>query len=501
MTLTPPELRGALLHILKTKDSQALWTWIWNASGVKLPHRSFTHGHSTPFAFVADAFFNPGKDVAAWANRSGIKTLGASLLALLEYTAYDGLQGRVLSGSEDQAKNLYGYWRQWCDGPLEWRVAGDVKRFETNVGGGLFQILAASQKKVRGGKVQRLYEDELDEIDPEIDEAAVGMIASRDEMPARTVYTSTWHRAGGPMGKLVEACPGNGVTLHRWNLWESIERCLAERHDEGRGCRSCPLQETCVKQAQDFHTDASRAIGVAAEATGLYRIEDACKAVQKVSKGTWNSEYLCKRPSVDGLVFPEFDSITHKCESPPADLTLYRVIDWGHTVFCCLWIGEDKTGRAYVLDTYRAEAGTIAQHAKYINDHPLQAVRATYCDPAGRNKNDQTGRSNIELFRAAGIRCEYTLNPKLRNVQNGIQMVQAMLQPASGPPRMFYVPTPTNRIFVTAMQSYHNRKVNGLWINEPQDPQEYEHLPDALRYFVVNRQAPRGITSKQLGAS
>jgi hypothetical protein len=37
------------------------------------------------------------------------------------------------------------------------------------------------------------------------------------------------------------------------------------------------------------------------------------------------------------------------------------------------------------------------------------------------------------------------------------------------------------------MQSYRNRRVNGIWIDQPQDPQEFEHIPDALRYFYVNR--------------
>ncbi len=493
-----PQFEAAALRLIQADKSRpALWGWIRQHFGVTLPHKAFTPAHSTPLDFVADAFFHPGKDVAAWANRSGIKTLGASILAALDFTVNDGLQARVLSGSEDQSKNLYGYWRTWCEGPLAWRVSGDVKKLLTRVGGGQFEILAASQKKVRGGKVQRLYEDELDEIDPEIDEAAVGMIDSRPAMPGRTVYLSTWHRVDGPMGRLIDACPDNGVALHRWNLWESIERC--ERHDNGPGCEQCPLEQSCVAAAREFHADPDRRVGIAAEGTGLYRIDDAIKAARKVSKSTWDAEYLCKRPSVDGLVYPEFDALTHKCESPPADLTIHRAIDWGYNIFVCLWIGEEKEGRAYVLDTYRAESGTLVQHAGYINAHRLQRIAATYCDPAGRNKNDQTGKSNVQLFAEHGIRCRYTLSPKLREVRNGVQMVRAMLRSAAGGARLFYVPSAGNRAFVRAMQSYRNRKVNGIWLDEPKDPQEHEHIPDALRYFVVNRQASEGIGRVQLG--
>ena len=498
---TPAGLRIALEAGRGGKDRPDLWAWVKAVLGVELPHRIFTPGHSTPLAFVADAFFNPGKDVAAWANRSGVKTLGASILAALEFTVSDGLQARVLSGSEDQSRNLYGYWQQWCSGALAWRVEGDVKRLLTRVGGGRFEILAASQKKVRGGKVQRLYEDELDEIDPEIDEAAVGMIDSRPGLPGRTVYTSTWHWPGGPMGKLIDGCPGNGVVLHKWNLWETIARCPVERHDNGRGCEQCPLGKSCVGKAREFHADPEWRVGIAADGTGLYAIDDACKAIRKVGLATWDAEYLCRRPSVVGLVYPEFDALTHRCESPPADLTIYRAIDWGHGVFVCLWIGEDKNGSAYVLDTYRAESAAIPQHATYINAHRLQNVKATYCDPAGGSRNDQTGRSNVDMFREFGIRCEYTLSAKLRDVHNGVQMVRAMLRTATGEVRLFHVPGENNKAFVRAMQSYRNRKVNGIWTDDPVDPQEFEHIPDALRYFTVNRQAPRGISRVRLGAS
>jgi len=77
-----------------------LWLAIYQLFGIRMPHKVFSRGHSTPFAFVADAFFNPGRDVAAWANRRGGKTLSGSILAALEYRFGDGpMKGRVLSGS------------------------------------------------------------------------------------------------------------------------------------------------------------------------------------------------------------------------------------------------------------------------------------------------------------------------------------------------------------------------------------------------------------------
>ena len=490
----------------KPRTLNGLWRMVRHKFAVELPYRVFTPGHSTPFAFLADAFFHPAADVAAWANRSGGKTLTASILAALEFLFTDNLQARVLAGSEDQATNLYDYWRNWCGGPLAGRVCGRVQRLRTRLAGGRMEILAASQRQVRGRKIQRLFEDELDEIDPDIDAAAVGMIDSRGDRPGRTVYTSTWHRADGAMSRLVAGSPESGVRLHKWNLWESIRRCPVERHEGGSGCEKCALEPACRAKAREFHADPQWPTGIAAEANGLYAIDDAIKAYRKIGSAAWDAEFLCRRPSVEGLVYPEFDELAHRCDDPPPPrgLKVFRSIDWGCGVFVCLWIGEDADGVAYVLDTYRAEHGTLAQHAEYINAHRLSRrgeIDRTFCDPSGRARSDQTGRSNIEMFRDRGIRCEYALSQRLRSVAAGIGIVRAALAPAAGPPKLYYVPSDSNRIFVKAMHSYRNRRVNGVWTDRPQDPQEFEHIPDALRYFFVDRRPSEKIAVVPYGAS
>lgn len=478
-----------------------IWLAVYQRFGVKLPHKAFTPGHSTPLDFVSDAYLRPDVDCAAWACRSGGKTLAASILAALEFRrdANLGLSARVLAGSEHQATNLYGYWRNWCYRSLADLLHGEPQQKLTSIGRGTFEILAASQKRVRGPKVQRLFEDELDEIDPEVDAAAAGMIASREGMPGRTVYTSTWHRVDGPMARLMDG-GANGVRIYRWNLWEALAKCPRERHDDGRGCSACPLCEPCMAKAREL--DPGARVGIAASGTGLYQIDDAAKAFQKVGVATWESEYLCLRPSVEGLVYQDFNPQVHGIDAAPDGLTVFRSIDWGLGCFVCLWIGESRsTGTHYVLDTYEAREGTIPQHVAYIKRHRLQDVKATYCDPAGVSRNDQTGKSNVEVFREAGIRCEYTTAPSLRDVHNGIRLVRDALRPASGLPRLRYVRSNGNRAFERSMQSYRNRKVNNVWIDDPADPQEFEHVPDALRYYFVNRTVPRAVGVRGYGAA
>ena len=77
------------------------------------------------------------------------------------------------------------------------------------------------------------------------------MIASDPALPGSTRYTSTWHRLDGPMGRLIEGSPANGVRVHKWNVWEALRRCPPARHRGGQGCRQCPLREPCLAKAAE----------------------------------------------------------------------------------------------------------------------------------------------------------------------------------------------------------------------------------------------------------
>ena len=486
--------------IERPRTRRELWRTIAACFDLRLPYRAFTPGHSTPFNFVADAFFHPEQDLAAWANRSGLKTLCSSVIAALEFRFSDGpMHGRVLAGSEDQAKNLYGYWQEWCFGVLRDRVRNDPGRLLTHLDNGDFEILAASQKKVRGAKVQRLYRDEIDEIDPEIYGASVGMLASREGVVARTIDTSTWHHPHGPMGKLIEEAKQRRIALHQWNVWESIERCPKDRHQEGRGCLLCPLGPVCIAKAKDLKVRG--AVGIASQCGGLFAIDDAIKQLSQWSQQQWDAEAECKRPSLTGLVYPQFDRRLHVQDNLDFDddLPIWRAIDFGLNDFVCLWVQEDKQGQVFVVDEYWSKQTRLSEHAKHIIEQDRQVrVQATYVDPAGRSRSDQTGYSSIDVLEGAGIPCEYMISRWAAEVKNGISIIRAFLQPAGGPARLRVAGK--CKQLVKAFESYRQREVNGEFVDEPVKPQACDHPLDALRYYFINRHRPtRGGGARQMG--
>ena len=477
-----------------------IWLYVQKHLGVRLPHKAFMPGHSTPLDFVTDALQRPGADLAVWANRSGLKTLSASIIAAMEFRFSPvPLRARVLSGSEDQARHLYSYWAQWCLRLLGDRLAQEPGRQLTRLDNGDMEILAASQKRVRGAKVQRLYRDEVDEIDPDVLAASVGMLASRPGAAARTIDTSTWHHAGGPMSRLVAQAHQRGIRLHKWNIWETIERCEPDRHDNGRNCGSCRLAGPCVAKARQYHGQPDRRLGIAADACGVLAIDDAIKQLNQWSAQQWQAEAECLRPSLEGLIYPAFDRRVHVDRELVLrpDLPTWRAIDWGFNEFVCLWIQADKAGNVYVVDEYCSRHTTTADNARHVlARHENLRVEATYCDPAGASRNDQTGYSDVQVFEAMGIPCTYATSPWAREVRNGINLLRSTLQPAAGPPRLKVAASCTR--IIEAFETYRSRQVNGQYVDEPVKPQPCDHAMDALRYFAVNRCAPSRTETRRM---
>src|SRR4029453_3532042 len=85
----------------------------------------------------------------------------------------------------------------------------------------------------------------------------------------------------------------------KWCLMEVLERCPQERD-----CAACPLWEDCRGVAKN-------------KCDGFVAIDDAIAMKRRVSRETWESEMMCRRPSIRGVVFPSFDAKVHVRELAP----------------------------------------------------------------------------------------------------------------------------------------------------------------------------------------
>ena len=218
--------------------------------------------------------------------------------------------------------------------------------------------------------------------------------------------------------------------------------------------------------------------------------------MRRASRAGWEAEMLCKRPSLDNVVFDEFNPDVHV---QPVDydpnLPLYRALDFGFVnPFVCLWIQVDGDGLVRVIDEYVRTRATIDVHAAEIKARTAcaeQQVAATFCDPAGAGTNDVTGTSAVRELRALGIPTRY----RSSGIVEGIELIRRAIR--SGDGRSSLLVSPNCPRLIEALQCYHYGDSTRTGPAElPVKDGTYDHPIDALRYFFINHHRSPRATSR-----
>ncbi len=509
--------RQRRLALAPCRTPEDLHRWVRLFTGMSVPREAVCPGHAAPFDYLQRAYFEPSADQVVWAPRGGGKTRLAALATLLDLLHKPGVAVRILGGSLEQSLKMWDYLT-----PDLQRLAGEllegggraVGRRVALRGGSTAAVLTQSQRAVRGLRVQKLRCDEVELFKPDVWEAAQLVTKSKKSFvpgPSSLVSAqkcdlqkasdqglgtkdifgtvealSTLHAPYGLMSRVVADAERAGVAVVRWCLLEVLERCEASRD-----CGTCPLWDDCG--------------GVAKErCAGFLSIDDAIAMKRRVSREAWESEMLCRRPSVKGCVFPGFDEGVHVREEspvashqspvqkesiPPALLAtddcglMTLALDFGFAnPFVCLWIATSANGTTHVVDEYVQPQRTLAEHVDVIRSRPWKAARVA-CDPAGAGRSDQTASSNVAFLRREG----FVVRHRPSRIVDGLERVRAALRPASGPPTLFVHPR-CERL-IRALRSYRYPPGGG---ELPVKDGEHDHLIDALRYHFVNEPGASG---------
>ncbi len=461
---------------VRPETREHLGNYVKEFLGFEVPDKVICDGHSSPMDFLWDSFSvdfggseRSNSDAVVWANRGGGKTLLAAVATLLDCVFKPDCQVRILSGSGEQAHRMYEYLRVFLrngfDEFLDGEILKDKCRF---LNGSAVEVLTQSAKSVRGQHIQKLRCDEVELFDEEVFSAAKFTTQSTSSIKAGIEMISTMHRPYGLMQKVVTEAQEQGTRVYKWCLWEVIERCI------DRNCSQCSLWSDCK--------------GCAKGAKGYLKIDDCISTMRRASRACWESEMLCLRPSLENVVFSEFDPAVHVREVDfDPDLVVYRSLDFGFVnPFVCLWIQVDGDGVVRVLDEYVRSKATVTANAKEVKKRTPggeQSVAATFCDPAGKGKNDVTGTSSIRELRLVGIVARY----RRSGILEGIEQIRRAVRSGDGKSRLII--SPRCQKLVEAMRCYHYRESGSGAIGElPVKDGIYDHPIDALRYFFVNYQ-------------
>jgi hypothetical protein len=292
----------ARLEALRPADAAQLRRFVSVMLSMDVPDRAVVEGHDAPMAYLSAAFFGdgwasdgatPGEtetdragDLVVWACRGGGKTMLGAVATLLDLLFKPGIQVRILGGSLEQSGRMYRYLRQMVDRPAlrgALMVEPTQRRIEL-ANGSAVEVLAQSQRSVRGTRVHKLRCDEVEEFRPEVWQAA--QLVTRSGLCGQwwvrggVEALSTMHRPFGLMNELVgaesaELPQGQNETrdaatdaetttslsatkrcrVIRWSALDVIEKCPPERD-----CKACVLWKDCQGRAK--------------EASGFVKVDD-----------------------------------------------------------------------------------------------------------------------------------------------------------------------------------------------------------------------------------
>lgn len=188
----------------------ALKAHLFNQFGIVIPDVQVCSSHTTPFRAFADAYF-ARFGVTVWKASRGFG--GKSyLLALLGHCEADtlGAEVTILGGSGEQSTRVLEYLQKWAS------AEENIQRRTRYASGGLVTALMASTKSARGPHPQRMRLDEVDEMDLEILDAAMGQPMGTPKVAKQTVMSSTHHYPDKTFTEVLKRANENGWPVQEW---------------------------------------------------------------------------------------------------------------------------------------------------------------------------------------------------------------------------------------------------------------------------------------------
>ncbi|MEQ9617421.1 MAG: hypothetical protein RLN60_05240 [Phycisphaerales bacterium] len=475
-------------------DVRSLRAAIVELFGVEPPTRAMIDGHHAPMDYLVHAFFQgelgalppdppAPRDCVVWANRGGGKTFCAAVATALDLLYKPGVEVKLIAGSREQSMRMFAHLARLFLAPnLAPMVEGKVTASRlTLVNGSNAEILSQSHASVRGMRPQIVRCDEVELFDPEVWEAIQFAPRSRQcgevFVKGSIEALSTWHVPLGVMSALVESCRREPPVraLFRWGVLDVLEKCEPERP-----CETCPLHAECEGRAKEI------------PGGGHVFIDDAVAIKRRSCTESWQAEMLSLRPSRRDAVYPEFDLDRHVRE-PALELRagdgsrFIAGMDFGfRSPAVVLWAHLDSLGAVHVLHEHAREELTLEKHLRAMRDARFPRVSWIGVDPAGAQRNDQTGLSPIRLLKDAG----YVVRARRSRVEDGIRAIRQRLDPATGAPTLFIHPRCAE--LIRALTSYRFPSENPHATNPVKDGAD--HAADALRYLITNIGTKRGAT-------
>lgn len=323
------QLSEATMRLAETwrpTTDEELWDAYKDLCGMRIPRVGVCQGHCAPFEFARDVYFELGlPDKLAIGNRGSGKTqiMGAThALNARTKPKHEGTTvGAVLAQSERCKKYFQAIAKPWRG--LYTKMQARLAEFRN---GAVVEIVVGSITGVNSPHPNLAHFDEVELFRPGVFEEGLNMAQSSNGYRAMNVLTSSWKKSSGFVSQLLDevakaAAAGRDAPyqVYRWCVFETTERCPDE-------CARCPYRNVVKGEWPDgsprsFEQVCKQGspepgVGKLKFADGFVAIEDAVARFRKLSRRMWESQQESKKPTMEGLIYDNWDE------------DLYTVWEW-----------------------------------------------------------------------------------------------------------------------------------------------------------------------------
>lgn len=469
--------------IYKTKSKDGLWALIKDIFGIEIPSETCCADHCSPLDFVADAFFQEYKDIVAVANRTGGKTLSFSILDTLNSYYWSGCETAGAGSIEAQAIRRYGYFKTWIQNiPLFASQVQSSIRSETMwKNGSKVEILVATMSGVNAPHPQKLLLDEVELMKWQILQEAFSMPKSKGEIVGQTILTSTRKFAFGPMERLLSEAVKRGLKVFTWCILEVVK---PYPHDDPALCAR--IDALFPEMPEKVKTKTG----------GYYDWADLITLREKMDDEVWESQWLCKSPQSDGLMYPQFSAEPYPKGNVgecwyDSDMDLYLFEDFGYGAGhpdVVLFVQPDwEKQMLYIFDSMynvnmvsrdicrlvvdKLHGWDIPVQERYDRWNFKEYIRGWITDPAGQTEAEDRRRMGAPILPKVE-------DAQLYKIKNGAPILRKWFKEGR------IIIDPRNEELIGEFKVYHKKKrPDGTFSDEPD--KKNDDGPDALRYGMV----------------
>ena len=204
----------------------------------------------------------------------------------------------------------------------------------------------------------------------------------------------------------------------------------------------------------------------------------------------------------DGQYFSEWDEAVHVCEPfpIPEGWRRYVTMDYGLDMLAAYCIALDGQGRAYVYREHCESGLIVSEAARAVAElagcagangcagaDGGERIEAFFAPPDMWNRRQETGKSVAELFAEQGVYLAKANNDRVQGWYNVKEWLRPRLD-VDGEKRAGLVVFRGCEHLIESMPALlvDPRNPNDV----ADEPHEYTHGPDAIRYFLAGRPRP-----------